>query len=189
MLNLLKILLANLRKGPSTIDLPSASSPTPKRYRGRIELNAEKCLTCGICHYVCPAGAINLTPTEDGSGVEFRVYHNTCTFCGSCSFYCPTKAIQLTNDWHLAHLQQDKYTMCETKFVEYPTCKECGKRMMPSLNGRHLRLQMNGVSASDIIELCPDCRRKKTATRHLLASKTLLPSKGNNDRNSAKSHS
>ncbi|CCH50258.1 4Fe-4S dicluster domain-containing protein [Pseudodesulfovibrio piezophilus] len=168
----LKILVSNLLKGPSTEPFPLGEAHTPTRFRGRAELDPNLCLTCGICRHVCAGGAIDLTESTSGNGVEFRLWHNTCTFCGLCEHYCPTKAIRMTQDWHLAHAQEEKYTCCETRFVEYPTCLECGERMLPTLGKKLHTHAIGSVDAASIMQTCPTCRRKISA-RHQAQSTRL----------------
>lgn len=167
MLPFLKILAKNIAKGPATEPFPFGETVTPKRLRGRAQLDPARCLACGICSHVCAGGAITLTNTPDGSGMEFRLWHNTCTFCGLCEHYCPAGAIVMTNDWHMAHKQADKYSYCEVQFVEYPLCEECGKHMHPHLQNRLSKGLVGAVKAAQILRTCPECRRRITALQHV----------------------
>lgn len=167
MLPFLKILARNIIKGPATEAFPFGDTVTPKRLRGRAELDPERCLTCGICSHVCAGGAIALTDAADGKGMEFRLWHNTCTFCGMCAHYCPAKAITMTNDWHLSHKQADKYTCCEVRFVEYPVCEECGERMLPHLGDRLAKGLVGEIGAAEILRTCPQCRRRTSAMQQV----------------------
>ncbi|MEZ7195218.1 4Fe-4S dicluster domain-containing protein [Pseudodesulfovibrio karagichevae] len=167
MLPFLKILARNIAKGPATDPFPFEDTFTPKRLRGRAELDPKRCLTCGICSHVCAGGAIAMTESADGNGMEFRLWHNTCTFCGLCAHYCPANAITMTNDWHLSHKQAEKYTCCEVQFVEYPVCKECGERMLPQLENRLSKGLIGEVDATNILHTCPDCRRRLAALQQI----------------------
>ncbi len=173
MLPFLKILVRNIIKGPATEAFPFGETYTPKRLRGRAELDPSRCLTCGICSHVCAGGAIAMTESADGRGMEFRLWHNTCTFCGLCEHYCPANAITMTNDWHLSHEQSEKYTCCEVQFVEYPVCEKCGERMLPRLHQRLSKGLVGSVSTAEIMRICPDCRRL-TSAMHQIKSKVSL---------------
>jgi len=52
-------------------------------------VDPKKCLGCGICETVCPAGAIAARKTA-------RVNAARCTGCGMCVNECPQRAITLT---------------------------------------------------------------------------------------------
>ena len=47
-------------------------------------------------------------------------------FCGTCEFYCPSGAIHQTNDWRLAHLEAEKFTLAEHGLIPNQICVECG---------------------------------------------------------------
>ncbi len=171
MLPFLKIAFKNLLKGPSTDPFPFAEAYTPPRFRGRAELDHSKCILCGICRNVCAGGAIQFRATEDGTGMEFWLWHNSCVFCGMCAHYCPTKALTMTNDWHMAHLAEDRYTMCEHKFVAFGACASCGARIQPRPQGIVDKI---GSKHPDKFMLCPKCKRESMAT-HAIASRKVIP--------------
>ena len=162
----LKILVRNLLRGPATAPFPFQAAPTPDRLRGRVVLNPDLCLGCGICRHVCPGEAIRLEPDEEGTGYSFSIWHNTCALCASCRHFCPTGAITLTADWHGAHPQANKYGHAEHHFVPYLRCAGCGAplRMLPP--GIAARLYARSpVDMTRILKLCPSCRLAATADR------------------------
>lgn len=164
MFGFLKILAGNVAKGPSTDPFPFAPAHTPERFRGKVHLNPAMCVGCGICRHVCAGGAINIAPSEDGSGYDWIIWHNTCALCGLCQHYCPTGAISMTNDWHNAHVQAEKYDWCERHFVPFLSCTGCGAHIRPLPNTLTGRIYAdNDVDVSRIIRLCPQCRQLETA--------------------------
>jgi formate hydrogenlyase subunit 6/NADH:ubiquinone oxidoreductase subunit I len=172
MLRFLKILASNLAKGPSTDAFPAAPAHTPARYRGRITMEPEKCVGCGVCAHVCPADAIHITQVdgpEGAVGYKYSVWHNTCCQCGSCAHFCPTGAIRNTNDWHISHLQKDKYNMAEHHFVPYLRCTGCGNpiRILPPELATRIYAH-HPVDMSETIKLCPTCRQLETVKRRVL---------------------
>ncbi len=96
-----------------------------------------------MCEHVCAGGAIRCEDSE--KGMKFTVWHNSCTFCGLCEHYCMPKAITLTEDWHLAHKQEDKYKMIEQGIVALVSCEYCSKKMTPKrppkLQQSHIKVQ------------------------------------------------
>jgi len=69
-------------------------------FRGVPVLDPEKCILCGRCGKVCPAGAITLSTTSTTKSVRIFVGH--CIFCSECSMICPVSAITMTKIWDTA---------------------------------------------------------------------------------------
>jgi formate hydrogenlyase subunit 6/NADH:ubiquinone oxidoreductase subunit I len=90
---------------PSEVEVPSA-------YRGVPMIDPEKCILCGRCGKVCPAGAIALRTSASEKSVRIFVGH--CVFCSECAMICPVSAITMSKVWDTAvtdRLSQD--TMSE----------------------------------------------------------------------------
>ncbi|SKA68112.1 4Fe-4S binding protein [Desulfobaculum bizertense] len=164
MLTFLKVLWKNVLDGPATEPFPFGETHTPKRLRGKAHIDASKCTGCGTCKSVCAGGAIRLQAREDGTGINFYLWHNSCSFCGYCEMFCPTGAITLSTDWSTAHLNSEKYDYKETEFIPYQHCVECDAPM-PRLP-ESLISDLYGEPNEEIrtlYTLCPECRRKKAA--------------------------
>ena len=164
MFKFLKILIRNIFQGPATEAFPLAPAPTPDRFRGRVSINPDLCVGCGICKHVCTGGAINISPSADKTGYHYTVWYNSCCLCGSCRYYCPTNAISIVNNWHNSHFQEEKYKMAETHFIPYMHCEGCGApmRVLPP----HIAAKIyahSPVDVNKIIKLCPSCRQIATA--------------------------
>lgn len=156
----LKMILQNIIKGPSTIKYPFEDSPAPEKLRGKIKHNPEACVACHMCEYVCAGGAIRIQESDDKQGIDFVVWHNTCTFCGLCEHYCPTKAIQLTNDYHTAHVQEDKYNYTERTLVKKQPCTRCGEPIIPFPTYLIEKLYGRDGDQKGLTKMCENCRRK-----------------------------
>lgn len=163
----LKILLHNVLDGPSTDPFPLGETFTPQRFRGKVQLNPEMCMGCGLCVHTCAAGAIDIRQREDKSGYDFTVWHNSCCLCASCRHYCPTHAITLTNDWHNAHPQEEKFSWIEHHFVPYVPCERCGTpiRRLPQSIADRIYVSNTDVNIAHILGLCPSCRQLEEAER------------------------
>lgn len=168
MAGFLKVLFHNLLDGPSTDPFPLGETFTPERFRGKVTVDADICMGCGICRHVCAAGAINISPRPDQSGYDFTVWHNSCCLCAQCRHYCPVGAITLTNDWHNAHTQEEKYQWVEHKFVPYVPCADCGTPMRPLPMHVAKRIYVNNpdIDIERIVTLCPKCRQVEDARTH-----------------------
>ncbi|MDR3518173.1 MAG: 4Fe-4S binding protein [Azospirillaceae bacterium] len=158
-MNFLKILARNLALGPSTDPFPFGETFTPKGLRGRVEFDAENCTACRYCEQVCIGGAIRFSKTPEG--MRFLLWHNTCTFCGLCEFYCPTHAIHLTEDWHLAHGNEDKYAMVENGLLPTIVCTQCGAEAIAiAPNPTAFKEPATEGQKEQYRHLCARCRRK-----------------------------
>lgn len=157
-MSFLKVLMKNLFAGPSTEAFPFGEAKTPKAYRGRVAFDAATCTGCRMCAHVCPAGAIRIEDRDDG--LHFGIWHNACANCGLCAHYCPTEAIRLTADWHMAHLQSEKYTLADHAVVPPEHCTSCGAEIGPGTVAL-VRRAYRGVArrTEHLARLCPDCRR------------------------------
>lgn len=163
-MNFLKVIFRNLRQGPSTDPFPFGETFTPEALRGRIAFDASRCSVCRMCEHVCAGGAIHFEETPHG--VEFILWHNTCTFCGLCEHYCVPKAIHLTNDWHLAHRQEDKYRMIEEGKMPFRRCRACSTSFLPASDALMEKVYHSPATIdSAMSELCPDCRRKRAGAQ------------------------
>ncbi|MDP8261979.1 MAG: NADH-quinone oxidoreductase subunit I [Candidatus Ancaeobacter aquaticus] len=102
----LSVTVKNLFSHAVTLQYPKERQKMTDRFRGLVELNKEKCVSCMQCVKICPDGclAIKATVGEDKKKVlESFVYDAAlCCFCGFCEEVCPTKAIYMNKDYEVA---------------------------------------------------------------------------------------
>jgi formate hydrogenlyase subunit 6/NADH:ubiquinone oxidoreductase subunit I len=106
-------------KSPSEVEVPAA-------YRGIPIIDPEKCILCGRCGKVCPAGAIALRTSASEKSVRIFVGH--CVFCSECAMICPVSAITMTKIWDTVvtdRLSRD--TMSEREIKRPPKPKASGE--------------------------------------------------------------
>ena len=117
------------------------------------------CILCGLCVRVCgeliKQNVISFTHRGSNRKVmtPFNKESDVCITCGACAFVCPTGVIKLEDI-----LGKRKIETWHTELPLYK-CKKCGKGFVSTKQLQLLKDKC--VSIGDIIELCPECRRKK----------------------------
>ena len=85
----------------------------PEYYRGapvlvKGEDGRERCVSCQLCEFICPARAITITPGAIKEGPwgkvekaprEFQIDMLRCIYCGMCEEACPEQAIFMSQDY------------------------------------------------------------------------------------------
>ena len=120
--DLIRSFLVGLAGITSTIKSPSEVE-VPATYRGVPMIDPEKCILCGRCGKVCPAGAIALRTSATEKSVRIFVGH--CVFCSECAMICPVSAITMSKVWDTVvtdRLSRD--TMSERDIKRRPKLKE-----------------------------------------------------------------
>ncbi|RLI37897.1 hypothetical protein DRO55_00135 [Candidatus Bathyarchaeota archaeon] len=144
---------------------------TPEGFRGKHEIDSEKCIGCGACAQVCTADAIDVLDLEGRRVVEVNYGH--CSFCAFCQDECPTEAIRLTGEYHLSTTNREEAKVRNE--VELLGCSSCGVYFMPKLQvDWALERAIGSIEAykefideiGEAIRLCPECRRKVENTRN-----------------------
>ncbi|MEM4576601.1 MAG: 4Fe-4S binding protein [Candidatus Nezhaarchaeales archaeon] len=93
--------LKNAFQKRATILYPFEKRNPPPDYRGKIEIDYNTCIGCGLCVKDCPSSALELVVTPDGKKKP-KYYVSRCTFCSQCAESCPRKAIKMTQVYELA---------------------------------------------------------------------------------------
>ena len=101
-----------------TVKYPYEVLKPAERYRGRIELNLERCIGCGVCSHVCPNRAITLVEHEGRRYPQFD--YGRCCFCGFCVDHCPRAALRHTHEYELASYRKEDLIYSPTRSAEPP---------------------------------------------------------------------
>lgn len=94
--------LKNLFSKPFTLKYPSEKREPPKDTRGKIKIDREECIECGICKRVCPPHAISYDD-EDKPVIDLGL----CIFCGECVDACPVNALSRSKEYELGLYDRD----------------------------------------------------------------------------------
>jgi len=168
--NVIRLLLDNLRQGPATVRLPE-NVPTGPGYRGLVT-HENGCIGCGICAYVCAPGAIEIR--RDLASYDWIYEPGKCTFCARCMLDCPVHALTMSAGSPPPYSRPGELRAAVT--LPYPVCPVCGRPALPS--SELVLDRVFGTATDDIREwsaLCTDCRRKARAAE-LLDVLDVVPS-------------
>ena len=126
----LRELMIALKGGVVTLDYPlGPAPPLPERFRGKVELDLDRCVGCGGCANVCPSRLIVLTDRE-ASWRRVDIFRERCTYCARCEEVCQEKAIRMTHEFELA--TNDKADLEDHLEVFMATCQRCGRCFKPA---------------------------------------------------------
>ena len=151
------ICLRNLRV---TLPYPYEPAPPAEGFRGRIEVDIDKCIGCGACANACPPRLISVIDQDARRTIEFAL--GRCTYCARCEEVCPEDAITMTKEFELA--TDDKKDLLITVGLNMVKCERCGRlfttqRVVNKLAEelpREIELEPDAVKW---LRTCPDCRR------------------------------
>jgi hydrogenase-4 component H len=116
------------RAGRVTLPYPFAPHDPEQGFRGRVMVDAEKCVGCGGCAEVCPPRCIEVIDPEPDRRL-LRFYLERCTYCARCQEVCPEKAISMTQEYETATNDRNDLHMEVEIFMS--TCRRCGRCYEP----------------------------------------------------------
>ena len=118
-----------LKAGRVTLSYPFKPAYAPDGFRGKPEIDIQKCIGCAGCANVCPSRAIVVTDS-DNECRKIDFYLERCTYCGRCEEVCPEKAITLSQDFETAtNSKEDLHISIE---LYMGTCGRCGRCFQPA---------------------------------------------------------
>jgi len=95
---LVPALLDAILSKPDTVSYPFTPLELSENYRGKVLIQPENCIGCGLCVRDCPAMALELI-RESRTNFQLVHYPTRCTSCGQCQLSCLHDAIYLTNQF------------------------------------------------------------------------------------------
>jgi hydrogenase-4 component H len=143
-----------------TLPYPYQPAPPEEGFRGRVDVNIEKCIGCGACANACPPRLISIIDQNTRRTIEFAL--GRCTYCARCAEVCPEDAITMTKEFELA--TDNKSDLLITIDLNMVKCERCSKlfatqRMVDKL-AEKLPTEI-GIEPDAVkwLNTCPDCRR------------------------------
>jgi hydrogenase-4 component H len=125
----LKEALICLKAGRVTLPYPFAPRVPEEGFRGRVEVDAEKCVGCSGCAEVCPPRCIEVAdPSPDRRVLKF--FLERCTYCARCAEVCPEEAITVTKEFETATDDREDLQLEVEVFMS--TCRRCGRCYEPA---------------------------------------------------------
>ena len=109
-------------------------------FRGVPVLDPEKCILCGRCGKVCPAGAITLSTTSTTKSVRIFVGH--CIFCSECSMICPVSAITMTKMWDTAVTNRLSMDTMNAREIKRKVKKRGQEQVVPKAKKKEEGMQL-----------------------------------------------
>lgn len=83
--------LGSLFKRPETLRYPFEVKEPPQGLKGHIVNDVSRCIVCGICARVCPAGALAV----DRKARTWAIDPFRCVQCSSCVRACPKACLHM----------------------------------------------------------------------------------------------
>lgn len=143
-----------------TLPYPAQPAIPADGFRGRLDVDVNKCIGCGACANVCPARLISLIDTEISRTVYFAL--GRCTYCARCAEVCPVDAIAMTKEFELA--TTDKSDLNISVALIMAKCEECAtpfttQRIVDLLKAQLTKEIELEPAVLEWLEFCPNCRK------------------------------
>ena len=108
-----------LLPGRMTIQYPRERRDVPDNFRGIIQFDIGKCISCFQCSFVCPANAIVMRGAPNGRFYPCIDY-TKCIFCHFCVDTCPRGALIRTKVHDIAFRSMDEMFATTEEMIEPP---------------------------------------------------------------------
>ena len=95
-----RTIIKSLFGEPATLMYPARARVYPAASRGRIVIEIEKCIFCGLCRRNCPTAALLVNKEKK----TWEIDRLKCITCNACVEACPKKCL----------LMRPKYSAAQT---------------------------------------------------------------------------
>lgn len=122
----LKEAVSSLLSAPYTTKFPHKEHIPFEGFRGKPEVNDEKCVGCLTCSNVCPSYAIRVEDDRE-KGIRHIIRdYGKCIFCGQCQAYCITGEGIILSDKVYDLSGFDRKQIVEEQEKDLLICENCG---------------------------------------------------------------
>jgi len=120
MFDMIGNIFSNLLSKPSTRKYPYEKREPFAKARGKIDMDIDTCIFCGICSRKCPSGAISVNRNEKSWEIDpFK-----CIICSECEEVCPKKSIRTDAEYKTSAYVKDKLKYVQTTKPEQPVAEQ-----------------------------------------------------------------
>lgn len=81
-----------------------------KKTHNPIQINAEVCVKCNLCDWICP-GDLIYKKEDDRKTLPVIKYPDECWYCGLCQSICPVDAIEIIFPEEMINCKTDVRTL------------------------------------------------------------------------------
>ncbi len=151
----LKEAVNSLFSAPYTTKFPKEPHIPFEGFRGKPEVNNEKCVGCLTCSNVCPSYAIKVEDDNDKKIRTITRNYGKCIFCGQCQAYCITGEGVILSDkiYDLSTFDRNDAGTVETQEKELLICEHCGTVITTKEHIQFLHKKLGPRAFSSIINL------------------------------------
>lgn len=109
-----KIITGNLFKKPATRLYPLTKKEFYANTRGRIVIDSDPCVYCGLCQRKCPTGAIAVKFQDK----IWTIDAFSCITCGYCVEICPKKCLHMEGQYTTPDVEMWEETFQDRELPE-----------------------------------------------------------------------
>ncbi len=102
-----------------TVRYPKERRKLPDNFRGMLQFDIKKCISCSQCAFICPANAIKMMPAPNGKYYP-SIDYTRCIFCHFCVDTCPRGAWIPTKFMDTAYPTLEEMFLSTSKLLEPP---------------------------------------------------------------------
>jgi bidirectional [NiFe] hydrogenase diaphorase subunit len=166
--SVMELLLARAPESPELKALAERMGVKSTPYPTVTE-SQRNCILCGLCVSVCEEVIGQSAIGFAGRGVErtvaapFRQASEDCIGCGACATICPVGTIKVR-----VHTDEQEVEISPFKSrAKLAVCRQCGELIGSAQVSERLlaKVKVSSEEFSELMHLCPKCRRSKTASQ------------------------